>query len=459
MAKSRPLVAHPARTSIVWYLGLILVGAALLAQPFAQQARHPMSLLDSIFTATSAACVTGLSVRSTGLEFSLVGQVIILLLVQIGGIGIMTVTTFVTFHLRGRAGLRERAIIAETLGGPTEPDLRWVLRNVVYLTVGFELVGFLLLAGRMFVVLENQPLEAVLWSALFHSICAFCNAGFSLYDNSLMQFQDDPLINLTIAGLIIVGGIGFPVLLDIRRTWRNPWRMRWQHLSLHSKMMLIGTVALLLLGTAAFLLLEWDGVLLNEPLGEKLLISFFQSTTCRTAGFNTVDIADLTNATLFVMMLLMMIGAGPCSTGGGFKVSTFMSLVLRARATFLGFHRVNVYRRTLEQRNIERATTTALIFAVVAALALTSLLVVEQSGTAHREAEGNFLEAMFEVISALGTVGLSTGITERLNEPSQFILIVLMFAGRLGPISMFIALSHHERSQRLEFPHEELLIG
>lgn len=450
------LATYPARTSAVWYIGLILVGGGLLSRPFAWSAEEPISLLDALFTATSAACVTGLAVRSTGHEFSLWGQMIILGLIQLGGIGIMTVTTYVTFQLGGRMGLRERAIVTETLGGEHGADLRWVLRNVLWLTLWIELGGFLILAARL---AQDFPLREALWHALFHVISAYCNAGFSLFDDNLIGYQHDVVVNLTITTLIIFGGIGFPVMLDFRRNWDRRGIAFWDHLTLHTKIMLIGTVGLIVLGTVMFLLLEVDGVLAGKPLGEMLLISYFQSVTCRTAGFNTVDINALTNATLFLMVLLMAIGAGPCSTGGGFKVSTFMTLVLRAWSTYRGYHRINVFRRTLPLRNVERATTTALIFIIVATIALTTLLMIEQSGVPHTAGEGSFLEALFEVISALATVGLSTGLTTAVSEWSKVVLIVLMFIGRLGPISLFAALSRSERTRRVEYPHEELLIG
>lgn len=419
-------------------------------------AERAISPLDAAFTSTSASCVTGLVVRSTEHDFSVVGQVVILLLIQLGGIGIMTVTTFVMFHLGGRAGLRHRAMISETLGVDTGTDLKWILRNVIFMTFLFEGAGVVLLTIRN--LYDQSPLTAI-WHALFHSVSAFCNAGFALHDDSLTRYQGDPLVNLTICALIVIGGIGFPVILDLRRNWHGALRERWSRLHLHSKLMLVGTAALLVLGTASFLVLEWDGVLKEMPFWQRLLVAFFHSASCRTAGFNTVEMASLTNAMLFISILLMAIGAGPCSTAGGFKVSTISVLALRAWATFHGYSRVNIARRTIPRETFERATATAMLFSVIAMLALTCLLVIEQSAIPHPQTQGLFLDAAFEVVSALGTVGLSTGMTPHLTTAGRVIVIVLMFVGRLGPFSVFVALSRSERKETIEFPGEEPLIG
>jgi trk system potassium uptake protein TrkH len=413
-----------------------------------------------VFTSTSALCVTGLTVRSTGGDLSFVGQMAVLLLIQLGGIGIMTVTTFVTLTLGGRQSLSKRTLLADTLGTGSEPDLRRVLRRIIRLTLLFELGGTVLLACRF--VFDHHPVAA-LWHAAFHSVSAFCNAGFSLNDDSLMRYQGDPLVNLTVMTLVIGGGLGYPVLIDLSRNWnwREPWSLRWEQLMLHTKIMLIGTASLLLLGTTSVLLLEWDGALAGLPIGRRLLVATFQSVTCRTAGFNTIELRSLTNATLFVSMLLMVVGAGPCSTGGGFKVSTLSVLVLRAWSTFLGNTRVNVGKRTLPQHVTDRAVTTALLFVVVSILALTGLLIFEQSEAphAHIRSQGLFLDATFEVISALGTVGLSTGVTPNLTSMGRLFIVVLMFVGRLGPITVFAALSREPRGGSFEYASEELLIG
>jgi trk system potassium uptake protein TrkH len=451
------VLKYPARISFAWYAGMIFVGTAALSSPWSRVHDRPsISVLDAAFTATSAACVTGLSVRSIVNDFSLFGQAVILLLIQLGGIGILTVTTFVTFRLGARQSLRTRAVVSQTLGASETTNLGRLLRNVILTTLAIESVGFLLLAmGNLF---SMSPGEA-LWHATFHSISAFCNAGFALHDDSLVRYQGDLLVNLTIMTLILLGGIGYPVIVDILHNRRKVLRRLWDDLHLHSKIMILGSMALTLLGTVVFLVLEWDNSLREMWLGKRLLVSLFQSVTCRTAGFNTVDLAALTNATLLVMMLLMAIGAGPCSTGGGMKVSTVMVLLFRAWSSFQGHDHANVFRRTIPAKVLAEATTTVLLFAVMIVVALTALLVFDQARVPHHASQGSYLESQFEVVSALGTVGLSMGITPDLSPMGRVIIIVVMFFGRLGPISVFIAISRSERHQPLEFARESPLVG
>ncbi|PQO27175.1 TrkH family potassium uptake protein [Blastopirellula marina] len=452
------IVKYPARNLVVWYLALILIGTVLLTLPICRGAgAAAISRLDACFTATSASCVTGLAVRSTPDDFNFLGQLVILILIQIGGIGIMTITTYTLFNLGSQPSLRARAILTETLGASDDADLKWILRHVLMVTAVSEGAGFLILLVRNLYLYDSFLTSA--WHALFHSISAFCNAGFALHNDSLVRFQGDIVVNLTISALIVVGGIGFPVMLDLNKNWRKGVLEGWASLHIHSKFMLIGTTVLLLGGFVGTLMLEWDGVLADMPLWKKLIVSGFHSVTCRTAGFNTIELASLTNATLFISMLLMLIGAGPCSTGGGFKVSTVMVMAVHAWKTFHGMTRLNFARRTIPELVTQQATATALLFTVIAIGALTTLLVFEQSSVPHPKSQGLFLDAAFEVVSALGTVGLSTGFTASLSTAGKMIIIVLMFLGRLGPISVFVALSRTKRQTPVEYPKEEPLIG
>ncbi len=456
---------YPARIAFAYYGTLILAGTLVLMHPKCRvPEKPPLDFLDALFMATSAGCVTGLSVRSLEHDFSLLGQAVILFMIQVGGIGIMAITTFISLQLGARSGLRQQMVISETLGAQEVTDLRGVLRSVLLLTLLIESLGFLALSARN--LLEMPPSEA-LWHALFHSISAFCNAGFSLWDTSLTRYQTDLPTNVIICSLIILGGIGYPVLLDIRRHWGSGGLERWRRLTVHTKLMLLGTVCLLLFGFASILILEWDGVLADLATGDRILAAAFHSVTCRTAGFNSIDVGALTSASLLITILLMMIGGGPCSTAGGFKVSTMTILVLRAWTTFRGYSRINIFRRTIPIFSVEKAIATALLFGVMAMLALTTLLVVEQSsemslqgsGSPSLTPHGHFLETAFEVISALGTVGLSTGITSTLTGPGRLLIIVLMFMGRLGPISTFAALSRSEKTRIVTYPNEAPLVG
>lgn len=492
------LARYPARASFLWYASFIACGTLLLRLPASSAPdREPISFSDAFFTATSAACVTGLTVRSTPDDFSFLGQAIIITLVQLGGIGIMTVTTYVVFQLGAKGGLRQRALLATTLGAETTSDLRTILRRILALTFLVEGIGFLILAARN---LFDLPWRDALWHAFFHAISAFCNAGFALFDDSLTRYQADPIVNAVISGLVMIGGIGFPVILDIRRNWAaESWADLWDSLQLHSKIMLLGSTLLWVTGAVVFLAIEWDGVLDGKPIWQWPVIACSYSVTCRTAGFNTIDVRALSNAMLFITMLLMAIGGGPCSTAGGAKVSTAALLVLRAWTTFSGHSRVNVFRRTVPHDRIEKATATAMLFVVVGAGALTLLLLAEQAGPPQngspaptqspieeaetekaiaeitgepatgalarskaipeREYTPSFIDACFEVTSALGTVGLSTGMTPLLSPTGRFIIICCMFLGRLGPISVFAALSRAERGDPLEHPAEEPLLG
>lgn len=454
---SGSLVNYPARVSVAWYLAVIALGALMLGHPLCQgDPDRPISSLDALFTSTSATCVTGLAVRSTEFDFSFAGQCVILLLIQIGGIGIMTITTFVMSEFGRRPGLRQRAVVSETLGGDDERDLGQLIRSVLTLTIFFEFAGFLLLFVRN---LFHEPIGDAAWNACFHSISAFCNAGFSIHDDSLVRYQTDPVVNVTISLLVIIGGLGFPVISDLRRNWHGPMADRWSRLHLHSKFMLLGTVILLTIGTAAVLFIEWDGVLKDVPLASRPMVAFFHSMSCRTAGFNSIDLSQLTNAMIFISVLLMMIGAGPCSTAGGFKVSTVMILAVETLSTLKGRTQINVFRRQVPRKTVERAIATAMVFVVIAVIALSVLLMLDQSHKPHSQSQGVFLDAAFEVISALGTVGLSLGMTGALSEAGRAVVIVLMFLGRLGPMTAFIAISRTPSSAPYHYPEEEPIVG
>jgi trk system potassium uptake protein len=453
------LARYPARIAFGAYAAGVIVGAAVLLQPLCViEDKETLTPIDAVFTATSALCVTGLTVRSTGHDFSFLGQIVILLLIQLGGIGIITVTTYVTLRLGARQSLHNRTLLAQTLGMGDEPDLRGVLRRVVRFTLLFEAAGAVLLTAQFMWSYGMESGDA-LWYGAFHSISAFCNAGFGLHDNSLMPYQGDWVVNLVVMALIVTGGIGYPVMIDLTRNWYGAWGDRWGRLMLHTKLMLTGTVVLIVLGTVAVLVSEWQNALRELPIAERVLAALFQSVTCRTAGFNTLDTASLRDATLFVVILLMMVGGGPCSAAGGFKVSTLAVLVLRAWTTFWGGERVLVARRTVPEAIVNRAITTAFVFAVVSIGGLICLLSLEQFR--YTEAMGGelFLDAAFEVASALGTVGLSTGITPQLTALGKTIIIVLMFIGRLGPITVVAAVSLGRRQPPTAYASEEPLVG
>jgi len=449
----------PARMALAWYSGGVTLGTLALRAPWCHgdgAAENPITLMDALFTSTSAICVTGLVVRSTGHDFNTLGQLVILLLMQIGGIGIMTVTTYIMFSMYGQIDLRQRMVITETLGGKSHVDLQWVLRNILVLALLVEGIGATVLTIRF---TFDYPLPEAIWQAVFHSVSAFCNGGFALHDDSLVRYAGDPVVNVAIMGMIVIGGLGFPVLLDVRRNWHSDWHERWDRLHLHSKLMLVGTAAFILLGTAIFLSLEWNYQLRDRPFWQRPMIAMFQAITCRTAGFNTLDVAGLTNASLFVSVLLMAVGGGACSTAGGFKVSTIMVLLAHAWNALRGRPRINLFRRSIPSDTVQRAIATVMLFFLVAVVALMLLLVIEQATHSERALKEAFLDSVFEIVSALGTVGLSTGLTTQLSAPGLALIMALMFIGRVGPISVFVALSQRQERAQIEFLKEEPLIG
>lgn len=451
------LERYPARVSLYWYSAILAVGTTLLFLPVSfRPGREPISFIDALFTATSALCVTGLSVRSTANDFSWLGQFIILALIQLGGVGIMTVTTFVLFQLGGRSGLRHRAVIAETLGAGPNQDLKWILGRVLMLSLIIEFMGMVILFLRFSL---SDDVVTALWNAIFLSISAFCNAGFALNDANLTPYRDDWAVNSVIMFLIISGGFGFPVMIDLTRTIPKGWPNVWYDLHLHSKLMITASATAILLGAIFTLALEWDGVLASLPAERKILPALFHSVSCRTAGFNSVDIGAMRDATIFLSIALMVVGAGPCSTGGGVKISTVALLVMQAYSRFRGRSHINLFRRTIPEESIDRALASIMFYLLVASLAFIVILVVEEN---HALAEGSpweFSDIMFEVTSALGTVGLSTGITAAFSTTGKFILVLLMFMGRLGPITVFAALAISRSKHTIEYAREEPLLG
>lgn len=451
------LERYPARVSLYWYSAILAIGTTLLFLPVSfRPGREPISFIDALFTATSALCVTGLSVRSTAHDFSWFGQFVILALIQLGGVGIMTVTTFVLFQLGGRSGLRHRAVIAETLGAGPNQDLKWILGRVLILSLTIELLGAILLFIRFAL---TDHLGSALWNSVFLSVSAFCNAGFALHDANLVPVRDDWVVNCVIMGLIISGGFGFPVMIDLTRTIPRGWPNAWYDLHLHSKLMIMASATAIVLGALFTLALEWDGVFASLPAEQKILPALFHSVSCRTAGFNTVDIGAMRDATVFLSIILMVIGAGPCSTGGGVKISTVALLIMQAYSRFRGRSHINLFRRTIPEESIDRALASVMFYLLVATFAFIIILVVEEN---HALAEGTrwqFRDIMFEVASALGTVGLSTGITAAFSTMGKSILIALMFMGRLGPITVFAALALSRSKHTKEFAREEPLLG
>ena len=432
-------------------------GAALLHSPLAQKG-PPITWLDAFFTATSAACVTGLAVVDTGSHFTFFGQAVILLLIQLGGLGVMTIGTLVLLAL----GQRPTAVVRQLLSGLASHQstirARDILGTVVSTTLTVELIG----AGVLFLVfLKTHGVMEAAWLAIFHSVSAFCNAGFSLWPDSLTRYAADPIVNLTIAGLIIIGGLGFIVLVELRLWGFSRWRNSgaYQHLSLHSRVVLAATAVAFLGGTLLLFVLELSNALANRPWGECVLIAAFQSVSARTAGFNTVDIGALTNPSILVLIGLMFVGAGPGSMAGGIKLTSAAVVLALVGHRMRGNREVQLFRRAVGELTIQRAVVLAVLASLLVGAIVCGIEVARAGGPPTTTNRGELLQVVFEVVSAFGTVGLSMGLTASLDAVSKFLLIGLMFVGRLGPLLLMDFFEHLPPAPPVRYAKEELMVG
>ncbi len=449
----RAILLSPARLSVAGFLAIICLGTGLLMLPAA--AGPDLTLVDALFTATSASCVTGLIVVDTGTAFTLFGQLVILALIQTGGLGIMTLSTLLVLMAGRRPSITGRTAIQDAYTHSSDRTPGKMLLEVVRFVAIIEGIGAFIL---FFCFLPDYPPAQALYISVFHSVSAFCNAGFSLFSDSLAGYRDNWAINLTVCGLIISGGLGFLVLteLNLRPLQR---RRSWSRLSLHSKLVLSTTAILLASGTLLILFLEWNNTLAPLSLPNRFLGAFFQSTTLRTAGFNTLPIGDMANVTLFLFIIFMFIGGGPGSCAGGVKITTMASLFLTGLSRFRHHYRPQVFFRTIDESSISRAMAVMLtgIFIIVAGTVL--LLLSELGNVPHAESRAKFLEWLFEMVSAFGTVGLSTGATADLTSPGRVIITAVMFMGRLSPLVVAIAVTRMRTPPRYHYASERIMIG
>lgn len=444
--KRRSIPLSPNRTLALGFLTIIVSGALLLMLPFANRSGRGLSFLDSLFTATSATCVTGLVVADTWTQFSLPGQVILLVLIQVGGLGYMTMMLQASLLMGKKLGLRQRSVMMESVSAQRLSDVLTLLRYILRGTALIEGAGAVLLSIRF---IPELGLARGLWYSVFHSVSAFCNAGFDLMGfrepySSLTHYVFDPLVNLTVCALILLGGLGFLVWRDVRENG-----LHFRRYSLHSKLMLTATLILTVGGTALFWLAERHNLLAGMDPGRQALVALFQAVSPRTAGFNTVDLAGLTSGGGLLTIVLMFIGAGPGSTGGGVKVTTVVVCLLTLRAYIRGKREVGAFNRRLDEEQIHRAAAGVTLYMTLAAAGGFLLLAAQPFP---------LQDALFEVFSAMSTVGLSTGITRALIPFNRVILIVMMFCGRIGSLSMLMALA--ERTPpRVKDPVEHITIG
>ena len=439
----RYLTTRPPVLLVGGFAAAILIGTTLLALPAADTHGVGLSAINALFTATSATCVTGLIVVDTGSDLTFFGQIVVLTLIQAGGLGIMTISTFAALLLGRSIGLREESALKETV---TESSSRGALRLVKFIVGAAVVIEF---AGMIWLTFQWLPSES--WSqrfygAAFHSISAFCNAGFSLYPDSLMRFSSvRPGVPLGISLLVILGGIGFSVLFCMLAMRRRQFPQ-----AVHVKMVLLTTGILLGLGTLLIAFLEWGHAFANESTGLAILHAWFQSVTARTAGFNTVDIAGLSRVSQVVLMALMFIGGAPGSTAGGIKVTTFAVLILLIRSVLMGRAHVIFRGRRIETLTVLTAAALAVLSVLAVGLAASTLLLT------HPEIATQDL--VFETVSAFGTVGLSTGITGALNPFGKLIITLLMFLGRLGPLTVLL-LMRPIRPPGYDYPDANVMIG
>ncbi len=437
---------HPTQVVVLGFLTVISVGTILLSLPIASTGDTDIGLREALFTATSAATVTGLILVDTSTAWTPFGQAVILGLIQMGGFGLMAVSSVIAVVLARRIGLRHRMAAQTETGAQRLGDLRTVVLGVVRWSLVVEAIAAVLLSGG-FVLIEDESLGRGTWLGLFHAVSAFNNAGFALQSNSLESYSGNPWIIGVISIAIILGGLGFPVLMEVRRHVGMP--RRW---SVHTKMTLLTTFSLFAVGAVAVLVLEWSNpdTLGALPVGDKLLSSWFQGITPRTAGFNSVDYGGLREGTLLVTIVLMFIGAASGSTGGGIKVTTFAVLGYAIWAEVRGSREVEAFRRRLPGPVQRQALAVALIG--VAAVVSGTLALVTLSGL-------DLTSGLFEATSAFSTVGLTTGVTDTLGGPAEVVLGVLMFAGRAGPVTLAAALVLRERESRYRYPEERPLVG
>ncbi|MBM3320252.1 MAG: potassium transporter TrkH [Candidatus Eisenbacteria bacterium] len=440
------------------FLLLILVGAAGFLLLPGLYTGEPLGPLDSLFTSASAVCVTGLVVADTATRFTPFGQAYLLLLIQLGGLGIITLSSMIILALGGRLSLSHQA--AAAAGSEVAPriEFKHLIRNVVVFTLFFEAAGALLLsllwAGRF------EGTDAVR-HAIFHAVSAFCNAGFSSFSTSLSPFREDPAPLLIVAALILVGGIGFLTMEDLSLRARAGRHRETSRLSLNTRLVVLATLVLVLGGSALFTLFEWDIAFRGFPAWAKPLNGFFMSVTARTAGFNTIDYFRASDSSILLTMILMFIGGSPGSTAGGVKTTTAGLLALLLLSRLRGSRITNFHHRTIPDETIHRAVLLSVVAVALLASAVFVLTATEVGPVDHAAARGSLTQFAFEAISAFNTVGLSIGETASLSSAGKAVVIFLMYVGRIGPLSLAsaVALRRKGTEAPFRFAYEDVAVG
>ena len=450
----------PMRRIAFSFFMVILIGSFLLACPFSNQGTIA-PYIDHLFIATSATCVTGLVPVVVADQYTLIGQLVIILLIQIGGLGFLTLLNMFIYALRKRLTYTNKIIMQEALNQNSMAAIGIYIKRVIKYTAFFELMGAVLLS---LVFVPEFGVVKGLYYGLWHSISAFCNAGFDVIGpNSLIPYQTNILVNLTIAGLIIAGGLGFVVWIDLRMSWRHykenfkffKLKTFFSSLSLHTKVVLVATISLLLGGTLVILFLEYNnpGTIGSLSFGDKVLASFFQSTTTRTAGFASVNMAALHDSTKLFMSILMFIGGSPAGTAGGIKTVTLVISLMYIFSLQNGHETVSMFKRRVDDQVVKRSLTISILSFFICSLGLFILSMNEGA---------DFIDLIFEVFSAFGTVGLSAALTPTLTVLGKIVIIILMYIGRIGPMTMVLVFAKkykQKKGQDIMYPTADVLIG
>lgn len=435
-----------AQIIVFGFASVILLGAILLNLPIASSEGEHVGFLSSLFTATSAVCVTGLVVVDTGTYWTTFGKVVIMILIQVGGLGFMSVATLGAMVIGKKISLRERLIIKESLNQSSISGVVKLTRQILYGTLFIELIGAVLLS---FVFIPEFGFFKGLFYSIFHSISAFCNAGIDLIGEgrSFTPFVNNTIVNLTIVSLIILGGLGFTVIIDVIR------KRSFKKLTLHSKIVLTISGFLIVISFILFYILEYSNSGTLEPLSfkGKILASLFQAVTPRTAGFNTIDLTAMKNSSKLLTIILMFIGGSPASTAGGIKTSTLAILILAVRTLIVGKDNVEIFGRRISYRAVNKSLAVVFLGVFVVIGGAMALSITEPTK--------NFFYILFEVVSAFGTVGLSLGITPLLSDLGRVIIIFIMFVGRVGSLTVLLALASNEKKSLYHYPEEKVIVG
>ena len=446
---------HPATLVLASFIGAIIIGTVLLKLPFATKTQH-ISLIDTLFTATSALCVTGLVLVDTGTYFTIFGQLVILALIQIGGLGIMTLSVAFFRWIGHTISFQQRMVIKDLFLNHPGESIFDLVKTIMLVTLSAETAGAVLLAAHWS---REFSFGHAVYLAVFHSVSAFCNAGFVLFPNSMMSYSGSLMLTITIMSLIVIGGIGFPVIYEIlnhiiKRKKTN------SHLSLQTKVVLMTTIVLILAGALLYAYTEYGDLGADHSLSYRILVPLFQAITCRTAGFNTVDVSSLHDSTLTLMILLMFIGASPGSCGGGVKTTTLVILLAFTLSRIKKHKRVTLFNKSVPDETVTRSISLILVSAGIICFVFYMLLLGNDAHVGEVPGQrGLFLPYLFETVSAFGTVGLSMGITPVLNSWGKVWIILMMLIGRVGVISFAYVVVGTDTKNDLEYSEENMMVG